>query len=1626
MAVRAVRRKGFYQRQTSTLIPNVTRIGACVMKKSIFMVTFLFIITNLCAQTIEQTYHIKTPGHKINKMQSGKHSIRINGYYINSISGDPSLPVKRIRIAIHPDADIQNIKLHYHKNLTSNLGEYNISESPDYKTWRNDEQIVIKARDIFSTNAFFPSECVRLSNISQLRKWKIVTLTYRPFQYNPVSKMLRKVHSVNVTLSYQIDSMNHGSNNSMHDTVMDNRVQNLIENYQESQKWYGVVKKSKRSRVYDYVIITTNKIVSKSSKLDTFIDHLKIRKFHPRIVTENDFAHLNGQRPNGRPEKIRKWLKNNYLKYGIEYVLLIGNPDPDNQRDPNDPVGDIPMKMCWPRKPHKNNQPSPTDYYYADLTGNWDLNGDQYFGDYGLPDNPRDRGPGGVDFMNEVYVGRIPVYNDDIETLDRILEKTIKYSIERNTNWRSRILMPMSFLARDEDNAILSEAMINDYLNDEGFDYWRQYMKGSKCEVANSIYEPEEELLPDSTLHKWGANKYGMVWWIAHGDDHNAHIGYNGIFSYCKHGNFMTSSKTIRLSDNYPAIVYQGSCSNGTPETTDNLQFSLLKQGAIATYASTRMSWGIRANFWKPANRYSCGTLSMGYYIGKNLVVNNGDAGKALYMVKSDMGENMNGEIVKEGYAWKNLFIMNLLGDPSIQLLSTIDQLKPIIQSKPATNITCHSALFRGTINTNYNALEYYFEYGETLSYGRRSETFFLDENAGTVNVKAQVDNLRPDKNYFYRIVANYDNKTIRSEHSDFVTIQPLIVTTFPDRLTIPVNTIHETTFDITNIGCGDLFINVRVTFNDLRQEKRKKKIVQLIKQVNQMEPDHSNMSIPGNVKVDSFSKKHSNQTLPAAGTISLKNSSDVYVCVMGADQSTGDLKFIANNISKTGLFSNVTYMNVSTFTPKVSELQIFDAILIFSNKKYHDPYTLGNNIADFIESGGGVVLMMFDIEREGSFGLQGRFEQQKYLTIPRAVPCSRSPRLSMGKIYDPDHPIMNNISSFDGGVASVRPGTSKVYPNVRRIADWEDGKPLVTAKILDCARRADLAFFPKSNEIYADGWLSHTDGYLLMANALLWAANHQNIEWLTFDLENEHIYTQETKKISLTFNASHLKHGEYNAALEISHNAYNEMTPYVVPISMFVKSTSIAVQPEQIDLTMEPDTERIASLDILNGSSAPINWNIAKVQLVDSLGHDIPVNNEYRWIDSNMANGPVYDWKNISSTGQPVYGLRDDNYTGPFKLNFPFPFYGANVHNIYICSNGFVAFGPVSGYYSSYRNGPIPGDHMPSNMIAWCWSDLHPSESRVFFQSDQDQAIIQFNDYGQYRSNATITAQILLKQNGDTLIQYQHIQQGFDIFSSTIGLANKDNSDGLLVSYNQNYLKEKLALKMGRVFSGVNVTPDAGTIHTNSRATLQVQFYSYGLDIGTYTGSIKIGFEHTPISFIDIPLHLTIQQGVNVDIHTKVHFDHFVQYHDYKPDQLELLFQKSIRQNVCNMAHEKEGESRNIAPYVIVTQVPAYKNRVVNLQGKVMNMTPDYKIAVYINNNGWTNKPDNINPAVVIQDNGDWNCDITTAYADHLATDIAVFLIRKEVPIFIMNGANAFPESFEKKTLHKILLNRL
>ena len=405
---------------------------------------------------------------------------------------------------------------------------------------------------------------------------------------------------------------------------------------------------------HDYVIITTNVIRDNSVRLDDFIALKESFGHSVLIVTQDDYDTLTGQAPNGVPEKIREWLKTNYQAMGIAYVLLVGNPNPS--------TGDIPMKMCWPRWNKSSHREAPSDYFYADLTGNWDLDKDGIFGEYN-----DDSGLNGVDFDAEVWVGRIPVYNNDYNALDSILQKIIYYQTKTgDISWRKKVLLPMAianYAGEPDgtypltDSAKLAQHMISDsnYLSDNGFTAYTLYEKAGDIP---STYSCDTPLTQDNVTSEW-ADRYGLVCWWGHGSQTGVNRRY--WVGGTKHTPlFFVNNDTSVLDNTFPSLVYHCSCNNGYPEESSNLGYALLKRGAVGTVSAARLSW-YRVG-WDAPDSNRGDNASLGYYYMKKLV-NEISCGQALAACKGDLTDG-GAEI------WMNLQEFNLYGDPSLALVN--------------------------------------------------------------------------------------------------------------------------------------------------------------------------------------------------------------------------------------------------------------------------------------------------------------------------------------------------------------------------------------------------------------------------------------------------------------------------------------------------------------------------------------------------------------------------------------------------------------------------------------------------------------------------------------------------------------------------------------------------------------------------------------------------------------------------------------------------------------------------------------------------------------------------------------------------------------------------------------------
>jgi hypothetical protein len=627
-------------------------------KRFIWLMNGLLLVLSPVAAgpVIGPEYTLQADEYSLSRDDAGFTHIRMTGYNPSERPGAAALPVRVYYFLVPPGVRLDSVTLEITNLDWFTLdGAFHIPVTDsDRPACDRDGREAGDGPDAAAVSNAGAMGCpiIELLPAGRLHHWNIVPVRFVPFCYDATDDTLAEIRRVSFRFHYDIDDTSQPVLPPPGDRLVA-RARRLCVNYDSAASGYPAAKSGGSPMyTYDYVIVTTSAIVTNSTRLDDFVAHKARRGHSVLIVTEDDYGTLTGQSPNGTAEKIRQWLIDNYSVLGIEYVLLIGDPDPDDPSSGSDSVGDVPMKMCWPRLHQSSYQEAPTDYFYADLTGNWDLDGDGYYGEWS-----GDWAAGGVDFANEVYVGRIPVYSAAYATLDAILLKLMTYENQSGAAWRRSALLPMSYSNATYDGAPLAEQMMDDFLTPAGFSSWTQYQQGhSSCPTADSFYDSDEELRGGTVVrNRWLAGPFGLVVWWGHGWYTSASVGYDG----CWDGTLFNSTYAADLDDGWPSFVYQNSCLNGYPEDTANLQYSLLKNGGVATVAATRVSW---FNTGVGYGDFDGSTTNSGIgYEFASRVADLQPAGMALFDAKTSMNPASDTRLM-------NYYDFNLYGDPALRL----------------------------------------------------------------------------------------------------------------------------------------------------------------------------------------------------------------------------------------------------------------------------------------------------------------------------------------------------------------------------------------------------------------------------------------------------------------------------------------------------------------------------------------------------------------------------------------------------------------------------------------------------------------------------------------------------------------------------------------------------------------------------------------------------------------------------------------------------------------------------------------------------------------------------------------------------------------------------------------------
>lgn len=600
-------------------------------------------------------------------------------------AGLPDLGARTVRVLLPYEAADTGMRMEVIEEQTESLGFFSVAPAgvPETGVLQEDGSVSVyfatpegvqldeEGRDpvAYSSDVALPARSLLLTGVGNHRAYRYARVTFFPFRWNPMTKELYKVIHAKAKLS----CMRRGyitsetRDRELGDPGLESDGSG--EGYMLPSGVFESYEHPRRSAEGDYLIVTTDLIKSTSAKLGPFIDMKRAQGFTVIVKTMEEILSMGPSI--GRAESLRTYLRSEYQELGVEHLLLIGDPDPDDQGLPSDTVGDVPMFMTWPQgevvvgeessEDDHRRSIAPTDLYYTELSrGDWDLDGDGFPGEF-LEDRRSFSLPGfsaeeygyykngyAIDFDEELTGARIPF--GDVERVDAHLEAQIEHQSvvpdDFEMSIRERVMLAMGEFYLSTNLNILGLMIGNEA---------RAHVNGPF--TTTEIYEVPGGDLPmgeDALSDAWsGEFGEGLVVFSGHGSDLRT-VTRDGI-------PFIHADDVPSLNTTFTrSIVISIACLNARPSTTDNLTHELLEHAAVGMYAHTGSGFYLQ-------NRYDLfGELSymadLGYLISQELM-----AGSS---IGASLRETRATRSTPDAQSAQNLLVITAYGDPSGGYLS--------------------------------------------------------------------------------------------------------------------------------------------------------------------------------------------------------------------------------------------------------------------------------------------------------------------------------------------------------------------------------------------------------------------------------------------------------------------------------------------------------------------------------------------------------------------------------------------------------------------------------------------------------------------------------------------------------------------------------------------------------------------------------------------------------------------------------------------------------------------------------------------------------------------------------------------------------------------------------------------
>jgi hypothetical protein len=607
------------------------------MKKSLSFL--LFMIMPLFAATIIETVTFSQQDLLIYRVNN-QDVVEVIGYPVLLRPGAPRMPRVIQKLVIPAGAMLTDVRV-VAEDWQDIPGTYNVVPAqPDVplpmpgRTF--EPQLYPPDPEIYSWNRPYPEYTIRTGGTGNMNGYRIAHVEMFPVRYIPSQQRLQLATSVTYEIEYEENRVANDIATDRQRDVFGNTVRRIVKNPQDVVRFAPQVQKSMGSRSlppgdFEYVVIS-------APPVDTVFERFaawKTKKGMRATVVNVSWISSN-YTGYDLQEKIRNFIIDAKDTWGTIYFLLGGSGD--YRTSGQNIVPTRKARYTYAGGPDGDSLPS--DLYYGDLDGNWDLNGNHVYGE--IADD--------VDMYADVYVGRASVYN--VAMAQNFVSKVLTYEKNPPISYLKKMLLPTAILWSSYEERPMQDSIARMTPVD-----W----------VDGKLYERNGTLSRQWMIDSMNVG-YGMGHWVGHGDENGIYMGTP----------YLTSSDAQNLvNGDRQGIANSIACMTGG--------WDLVPGGdCFAEHLVNRVGGGLVAAIMNSRYGYGAYVTGVGYVPGPSERIDTSFYYNVLLADMFHIGEAHS--VAKDawvyyadsGYQYDMtrwcIYELNLIGDPEMPLWTDVPQ----------------------------------------------------------------------------------------------------------------------------------------------------------------------------------------------------------------------------------------------------------------------------------------------------------------------------------------------------------------------------------------------------------------------------------------------------------------------------------------------------------------------------------------------------------------------------------------------------------------------------------------------------------------------------------------------------------------------------------------------------------------------------------------------------------------------------------------------------------------------------------------------------------------------------------------------------------------------------------------